>query len=493
MLGCMAIVSSHSHLDILVLQVASACNTLALRCLDVTGNRTLGDESLGQLLGCLPHLRVLRAVSSNFGQACLAALCGRAEPAPQAAQQPPGGVRGAPSAAGGTNRGSRDSSGHHSTVGQLPGTYTPAYTAGATAPRQHGQQPAAASRSAAVAEASAACFCHPKLHVLDLGHSRQLSSCPGLLPYMLCHQTALRDLRLSGVIGAGVILEAAQQLDGGSDDGAGAAAALLRVLGQLTRLDLLAVDSSLAPGAGIRGSRVAAKGDSRHSRGSLDCRQAVDLKPTAERQRAGAHGTSGSGGRGSSIGLSWTGMEQLVQHCTSLRSLAVSSRQLAAQQSSAGRLGRYDPSLPRLLPTAEQRGQGDGAEEREGSIRFGWAENFRAGAGPAAPGEGGGDCAAAVPAVAAAPAGSDAPGLPSLLDLEVGWGTGGAFLWRVLLASPFLRSLTVHAGAAVGDWHLEQLAVSCPYLCRLELRGANVSDAGEEGWDRGSRSRPSWH
>ena len=71
---------------------------------------------------------------------------------------------------------------------------------------------------------------------------------------------------------------------------------------------------------------------------------------------------------------------------------------------------------------------------------------------------------------------SDSAPLPSLLHLEVGWGTGGTFLQHLL--RPHLASLTAHVGAAVSDWDLRQLAASCRFLARLSLKGANVSDAG---------------
>lgn len=76
--------------------------------------------------------------------------------------------------------------------------------------------------------------------------------------------------------------------------------------------------------------------------------------------------------------------------------------------------------------------------------------------------------------------GSGAAAGASLVWLEVGWGTGGAFLLHLAQRHcPHLAALTVHVGAAVSDSHLESLAASCPHLGRLCLRGANVSDAGE--------------
>lgn len=77
---------------------------------------------------------------------------------------------------------------------------------------------------------------------------------------------------------------------------------------------------------------------------------------------------------------------------------------------------------------------------------------------------------------------SGSAALPSLVHLEVGWGTGGSFLAHLAERhAPHLASLTVHPGAAVSDWLLQRLAPACPCLRRLQLRGANVSDAGEDG------------
>ena len=113
----------------------------------------------------------------------------------------------------------------------------------------------------------------------------------------------------------------------------------------------------------------------------------------------------------------------LLQQCTSLRQLALSGKQLAAEQ--------FD---------RQQHGQAGSGDD----------------------GSGGSD--------------GDSGTLTSLLHLEVGWGTGGTLLQHPL--RPHLVSLTAHVGAAVSDWDLRQLAASCRFLARLSLRGTNVSDAG---------------
>lgn len=114
----------------------------------------------------------------------------------------------------------------------------------------------------------------------------------------------------------------------------------------------------------------------------------------------------------------------LLAACTALRHLALSGKQLAAEQ-----LDRQQHAAPAPSPPAS------------------------------------------------APCGSAA--LPSLVHLEVGWGTGGTFLQHLAERhAPHLACLTAHPGAAVGDWLLQRLAPACPRLRRLQLRCANVSDAG---------------
>lgn len=111
----------------------------------------------------------------------------------------------------------------------------------------------------------------------------------------------------------------------------------------------------------------------------------------------------------------------LLQRCTALRRLALSGRQLAAE------------GLDRRQHGERQQADGSGCAD-----------------------------------------------LPSLVCLEVGWGTGGAFLLHLAQRHcPHLAALTVHIGAELSDWHLRRLAASCPSLGRLRLRGANVSEAGE--------------
>ena len=62
--------------------------------------------------------------------------------------------------------------------------------------------------------------------------------------------------------------------------------------------------------------------------------------------------------------------------------------------------------------------------------------------------------------------------------MQAGWGLDGSVLAHVCLHSPFLATLKVGLGASVGDRELRALAAACPYLRRLELRFAAVSDAG---------------
>ena len=70
------------------------------------------------------------------------------------------------------------------------------------------------------------------------------------------------------------------------------------------------------------------------------------------------------------------------------------------------------------------------------------------------------------------------PPLPALAHLEVGWGTGSAFLAQLAGGSPHLVSLTTHLGASVSDWQLQAVADSCRHLAQLSLHGSNVSDEG---------------
>jgi hypothetical protein len=116
----------------------------------------------------------------------------------------------------------------------------------------------------------------------------------------------------------------------------------------------------------------------------------------------------------------------LLRQCISLRRLALSGKQLAAEQ--------FD---------RQQHMQRDSGDNGSGGSGGG-----RGGSGT----------------------------LPSLLHVEVGWGTGGTLLQHLL--RPHLISLTAHVGAAVSDWDLRQLATGCRFLARLSLRGANVSNAG---------------
>lgn len=341
------------------LQASTSAQPLALRCLDISGSTAFPDADLARLLRACPQLEVLRAARTQFGPECLAALCGR------------------PAAAG---------------------------SSGPAAQHQQEQQGRSWPRPS----------CCARLHTLDISHCLLLvagpggDSCGALLPRALCHLSSLVDLRLNGVsaVAAGPLFEAPERLAAASGS-SGAAATLARVLGQLTRLELLET--------------------------AADC-QAGDPRWPKPGAPASTRGSNSSGG-----GLAWRHVEALVRHCTALRRLALSSWQLAAAQgAAAGPLGRYSSNL--LSPTGPEAG--GAAEQGQGQ-------------------------------------------LPSLLHLEVGWGAGGAMLWHLLRASPYLASLRVHAGAVVSDWHLEQLAQRCRYLARLELRAANVTEqggGGGQGW-----------
>lgn len=115
----------------------------------------------------------------------------------------------------------------------------------------------------------------------------------------------------------------------------------------------------------------------------------------------------------------------LLQHCTSLRRLALSGKQLAA--------------------------------ERADHAHY----------------------SAAAACGVDASSGCEARTLPSLLHLEVGWGSGGTLLQHLVRKQGRqLSSLVVHPGAAVSDDHLHTLAASCRSLGRLSLMCSNVSDAG---------------
>jgi hypothetical protein len=77
---------------------------------------------------------------------------------------------------------------------------------------------------------------------------------------------------------------------------------------------------------------------------------------------------------------------------------------------------------------------------------------------------------------------SSSTSLPSLTHLDVGFGAGGSLLLHLAQRhAPHLLSLTAHVGAAVADYHLQQLAAACPALMRLRLHGSTVSGEGEAG------------
>ena len=419
-------------------QAAATYPELSLRVLDVSGSLALSDTSLAQLLALCPHLTILRAAGTNFGPACLSVLCGRA--APQAAepaasqprspeQQPHLGQRQSSAASGSSNSAAAcdafcNSRAHTQRVQVQQAQRAERRPAFAPAERQ--QQPEQQQQAGPPLRPL-----FPSLYTLDASHCPALSSGEGggtLLPRALCHCTSLVDLRLNGAAGAGLIFEAAARLGAARGSGS-AAAALLGVLGQLTRLELLDAGG---------------------------CWAAASLGAAGKRSSRKA--LPASSGSGSGAGLSWQHVDAMLRLCTSLRHLALSSQQLAAQLAEAGRLGQYG-TLPEGGPgssaSGSHQGAAPGGQERCGHPQDGMQQGGeqQAEEGPPA-------------------------SRPSLLRLAVGWGTGGGLLCHLLRSSPYLASLTVHAGADLGDWHLRLLAAGCRHLAALELRGANVTEQG---------------
>lgn len=367
----------------------AAHGPLALRFLDISGSVALSDAAIATLLGLCPQLRILHALDNSLGAASLAALAGRAA---QAAEQQEHGTR--TSVVHGQQ--GRQHGEQHQEAGPRYGAAAAAEAAaiGITAdPTAQAEaalgslhlssggrsmrsraQPSEADCEAAASAAQPAC---PRLERLTIGGSGCRVKGSALRRALRCLPN-LKDLRLHGcevhaVIDPLLPSAGGNSSKGGSSKSSSKAAAIGHVLGQLSRLELMGCD---------------------------------DLAP--------AH------------------VAVLLQHCTSLRRLALSSKQLAAEQ--------FD----------RQQHSGLG---REGGCSK-------------ADGDG---------------SSSSCCCLASLTHLAVGWGAGGTFLVHAAELAPFLTSLTVHVGAAVSDDQLAAVAASCRHLERLCLQGANVSEAGARG------------
>lgn len=156
----------------------------------------------------------------------------------------------------------------------------------------------------------------------------------------------------------------------------------------------------------------------------------------------------------------------LLRHCTRLRRLALSGKQLAAEQ-----FDRQQHATDNSRPDASSNSSRICCGSSSGGKEDVDVEEQQ---------------------------------LPSLLHLEVGWGTGGTFLLHLAQRhGGQLASLTVHAGTAASDWLLCQLAASCRHLARVCLNAANVSDAGAPRallvfsvrvfeWFEAAADRPAW-
>ncbi|GAB4819895.1 hypothetical protein N2152v2_006941 [Parachlorella kessleri] len=424
-----------------------------LRCLDVTGSVYVTDANIAELLAACPSLTTLRATVSRLGPLTLAALSGCI----------------------GCGLGEGNESGN-----ALPPTPQHVKNAAASQPpsllpRSEQQQPSIRTRNHAQltqqpTDGSPA-PCAGGLQTLDISSCFLGESCGSALGGALCQLSSLRDLRISNVEGAEQVFAALQpqqvpageRAEGGSASGTGtqhSLTALRGVVGQLTRLDMLGPDvDGLIPGSTspVQAGNPASRGFQAHPVGSPTSRRGASTAGTAGAP-AGAAGTAGSPSAG---GLSWRHLELLTQHCTSLRHLAISSRRLAAEQQAAGPLGQYSADL--LGPAQCEQQPPTDAVSQHGQQGVALIQAAQQGAAQQAAEQGRQQAR---------------PRLPSLLHLEVGWGTGGAFLWHSMLSSPSLASLVVHAGAVVNDWHLQKLAASCRHLGKLELIGSNVSDEG---------------
>lgn len=336
---------------------------LALRYLDISSSLALSDAAIATLLGLCPRLRVLHALGSNLGTASLAALAGREAQPTEQQQQHSGQHRQAdlPTPPAAANGMASDATSQVGTA--LGGLHleSSGRTAqpGATSSRPPPTQ--VTGSGAAAASMQPAC---PLLERLVLGGSGCRIKGSALRRALRC-LPKLTDLRLHSCEVHAVLdplLPPAGSTSKGGSKSSSKAEAVGHMLGQLSSLELMGCDD-LAPG------HVAV----------------------------------------------------LLQRCTSLRRLALSSKQLAADQFDRQTHSRLGGSLDSSSSSSD---------------------------------------------------------LPSLTHLEAGWGTGGSFLVGVAQLAPCLTSLTVHVGAAVSDSQLAAVAASCRHLERLCLHNANVSDEG---------------
>jgi hypothetical protein len=362
--------SLHGCLDSTFVRTAAARGSLALRYLDISGSAALSDAAIAQLLALCPRLRVLHALDSNLGTASLAALAGRvAQPAEQQQQQH---GRQQQHAGPPTTRAAANGMASNATIADAEAAMGSLHLG----PSDHtAQQNAALKRQAATgADSGAAVAAIPQpacqlLERLALGGSGCRVKGSALRRALRCLPN-LSDLRLHSCEVHAVLdqlLPSAGSASKGGSKSSSKAEALGGMLGQLSRLVLMGCD---------------------------------DLGP--------AH------------------VAVLLQHCTNLRRLALSSKQLAAEQFDRQQHGSLGIS---------GSGKSSGCSSGGGS----W---------------------------------------PALTHLEVGWGSGGTFLVQVAQLTPYLTSLTTHVGAAVSDNQLAAVAASCRHLERLCLHNANVSDEG---------------
>ena len=343
------------------MQVA-ARGTLALRYLDISGSPALSDAAIATLLGLCPRLRVLHAQDCNLGTASLAALAGReAQPTEQQQQRSGQHLQAhLPTPAAAANGMASDATSQIGTA--LGGLHLESSGRTAQLDATSSRPPPTQMAGSGAAAASMQPSC-PLLERLVLGGSGCRIKGSALRRALRC-LPKLTDLRLHGCEVHAVLdqlLPLAGSTSKGGSKSSSKAEAVGHMLGQLSSLELMGCDD-LAPG------HVAV----------------------------------------------------LLQRCTSLRRLALSSKQLAADQ--------FD---------RQQHSSLGGSLDSSGGS-----------------------------------------GLLSLTHLEAGWGTGGSFLVGIAQLAPCLTSLTVHVGAAVSDSQLAAVAASCRHLERLCLHNANVSDEG---------------
>lgn len=335
---------------------------LRLRLLDISSACQLSDLVAAQLLCTCPQLRVLHAAGcSQLGPTLLAALAGRVH--------------------------KQDTDWAEQVVQQH-----------ACRRHERGHECANSDSDPQQCDAGSA------------NHEASMAAARGLLGHWLCDAAALRAARAAALHpGAAPFAQPACPLLEALDlsECATRGSALRRALRCLPHLRSLALNGCsgvgglleplLAAGDGAGSSQAARVGALLAGLAALTRLEALDS------DMQGRH------------------VQALLGHCTALRRLALSGRQLAAE--------------------------GFDRQQHDTRLRS---------------------------------AGSSGDVLPSLVWLEVGWGTGGTFLLHLVQRHcPHLAALAVHVGAAASDWHLERLVASCPHLGRLCLRGTNVSETGE--------------